>query len=225
MATKNPTTVTIYGRLSFPVFKYADAVVRNQKSDYPKADTTQVTPEFNLLVEQAQLDKLVAHVRDVFLPFCEAQAAANEKRNALTPAETKRILKVIDGGDWADQPPYLPIKMVPEKTQALAPEAVAMIKILGNRGTDIEQKAIVTSEDELLVPDPALLVYPVIKPIGQTVHQLYAGCYTAATLNLYSFVSGKLPGFSASAGVAIFKADGDRFGGGSAVDEDEIFAD
>jgi hypothetical protein len=54
---------------------------------------------------------------------------------------------------------------------------------------------------------------------------MYGGCYVAATLNLYAFISGKLPGFSASASVAVFKADGDRFGGGTAVDEDEIFLD
>ena len=117
------------------------------------------------------------------------------------------------------------MKPVPEKTQALAPEAVAMIKISGQRGLDIDLKAIVTSEDELNVPDPDQLAFPIVKPIGQTVHRMYGGCYVAATVNLYAFVSGKLPGFSASAGTAVFKADGDRFGGGVDVDEDEIFLD
>jgi len=54
---------------------------------------------------------------------------------------------------------------------------------------------------------------------------MYGGCYVAATLNLFSFVSGKAPGFSAAASVAVFKADGDRFGGGVAIDEDEMFMD
>ena len=224
MAIKNPTTVTIYGRLSFPVFSYQEAVARNAKSPNPKADITKVTPEFNLLLEQAQLDKLLTHVKNEFLPYCEQQSARGEKRNALTPAEVKRVLSVVDS-DWTAQPPYVPFKPVPDKTAPLAPECVVMVKIVGNRGIDLEQKAIVNSEDELLVPDPEQLVFPIVKPIGQTVHQMYAGAYVAATLNLYSYLSGKVPGFSASASVAVFKADAERFGGGVSVDEDEIFAD
>lgn len=224
MGAKNPKTVTIYGRLSFPNFQYAQAVARNAKSQYAK-DAADVAPDFNLLVEDKQLEKLVTHVKQEFLPYCLEQSNKGEKRDALTKAEVDRIVELIDSGDFAAQPPYLAIKPVPEKTAMLAPEAVASIKIAGNKGIDIECKAIVNSEDELLVPDPDLLTFPVIKPIGQTVHQMYGGCYVAATLNLYAFISGKLPGFSASASVAVFKADGDRFGGGASVDEDEIFLD
>jgi hypothetical protein len=221
---KNPKTVTIYGRLSFPNFVYQQAVARNAKSQFPK-DAADVAPDFNLLVEQPQLDKLIAHVTGEFLPYCVDQSNKGEKRDALTPAEVKKILKIIEAADWDSQPPYIPIKAVGDKTAALAPEAMAAIKIVGNKGVDVELKAIVNTEDELLVPDPDLLTYPVIKPIGQTVHQMYGGCYVAATLNLYAFISGKLPGFSASSSVAVFKADGERFGGGVSVDEDEIFLD
>ena len=105
------------------------------------------------------------------------------------------------------------------------PEAVATVKVIGSKGQDIELKAIVNGDDELLVPDPDLLAFPVIKPIGQTVHSMYPGAYVAATLNLYAYHNGKHPGFSAGANVAVFKTDGDRFGGGVTVDEDEIFAD
>jgi hypothetical protein len=223
---KNPKTVTIYGRLSFPNFKYAQAVTRNAKSSYPK-DAADVTPDFNLLVEQTQLDKLVTHVKQHFLPYCLEQSNKGEKRDALTDKEIKRILSVIDG-DLENQPPYICIKPVGEKTAELAPEAVASIKIVGNKGVDIEEKAIVNSEDELLVPDPDIIWTDdtrLIKPIGQTVHQMYGGCYVAATLNLYAFISGSAPGFSASASVAVFKADGERFGGGVTVDEDDIFDD
>lgn len=220
----SPTTVTIYGRLSFPNFNYAQAVARNAKSTYAK-DAADVAPDFNLLVEQTQLDKLVAHVTNVFLPHCLDQSVKGEKRNALDKGQFDKLMKVVAAADWETQPPYLAIKAIGEKTAALAPECVANIKIVGNKGVDIECKAIVNDESELVVPDPDLLKFPVIKPIGQTVHSMYGGCYVAATLNLYSFVSGKLPGFSASAGVAVFKADGDRFGGGVTVDEDEIFLD
>lgn len=223
MAAKNPKTVTIYGRLSFPNFNYQQAVARNAKSKFPK-DAADVTPDFNLLVEQPQLDKLVAHLRQEFLPFCLEQGKQGAK-GGLDDKQVAKLLKQLDDADWETQPPYIPIKSVPEKTQDLAPEAVASVKVVGNKGVDIELKAIVNSEDELIVPDPDQLTWPVIKPIGQTVHQMYGGCYVAATLNLYAFVSGKLPGYSASAGVAVFKADGERFGGGVTVDEDEIFLD
>lgn len=222
----NPKVVTIYGRLSFPNFQYAQAVTRNAKSNYPK-DAADVTPDFNLLVEQTQLDKLRDHVRTHFLPYCLEQSNKGEKRDALTDKEVKRILGVMDG-DLENQPPYICIKPVPEKTAVLAPEAVASVKVVGNKGVDIELKAIVNSEDELAVPDPDLIWTPdtrLIRPIGQTVHQMYGGCYVAATLNLYAFISGSAPGFSASAAVAVFKADGERFGGGASVDEDEIFDD
>src|SRR6188768_998176 len=206
MGAKNPKTVTIYGRLSFPNFTYAGALARNPKSKFPKPDA-EVQPDFNLLVEQAQLDKFIAHVTNEFLPYCLDQESKGEKRDALDTKAVKKLTDLINAGDWDNQPPYIHIKVV------------------GNKGTDVELKAIVNSEDELAVPDPDLLQFPVIRPINSTVHQMYAGCYVAATLNLYAYMSGALPGFTASAGVAVFKADADRFGGGAALDEDEIFAD
>lgn len=220
----NPKTVTIYGRLSFPNFTMAQALTRNSTSSFKKPDAD-VAPDFNLLVEQAQLDKLTQHVLNEFLPYCVQQSAKGEKRDALTQAEADRIIKLIESRDWEAQPPYIPVKPVPEKTAELAPEAVASIKVMGNKGQDVVLKAIVQDESELSVPDPDLVAFPVIKNINQTTHSMYGGCYVAATLNLYAFISGKLPGFSASAGTAVFKADGDSFGGGVSVDEDEIFLD
>lgn len=220
----SPKTVTIYGRLSFPNFTMAQALARNSKSQFAKAEAD-VAPDFNLLVEQPQLNKLTDHVLNQFIPYCVQQEAKGEKRDNLTQKDADRIIALIESGDWEAQPPYVPIKPVPEKTAALAPEAVASIKVVGNKGQNIELKAIVNDESELAVPDPDLLAFPAIKPIQQTVHTMYGGCYVAATLNLYAFISGKLPGFSASAGTAVFKADGDSFGGGVSVDEDEIFLD
>jgi hypothetical protein len=89
----------------------------------------------------------------------------------------------------------------------------------------MELKAIVRGDDELAVDDGEVRTYPVILPIGETVHQMYPGAYVAVTLNLYAYHNGKLAGFSAGASTAVFKADGDRIGGGVSVDEDEIFLD
>lgn len=224
--SKNPANVTVYGRLSFPVWTYKEAVARNAAApaNVRKADEATVTPEFNLVLEQNQLDKFIAHVENVYFPWVNANFAAGEKRNSLEKKHTDMLLKTLTG-DLEVQPPYVPLKPVSEKTLSMAPEAVAMIKVVGQRGLDLEQKAIVNSEDELVVPEPDLLVYPVVRPIGRTVHKVYPGAYVAATMNLYTFISGKLPGFSASASTAVFKADADRFGGGVAVDEEDIFED
>lgn len=222
---KSPKNVTVYGRLSFPTFDYAQAVAKNAKSSYAKADPADVTPDFNLLLEQAQLDKLKKHVLEEFLPYCVEQHNKGEKRDALDQKQVDKISKIIEADDWDSQPPYIPIKPVPKKTMELAPEALASVKVLGNKGTDMVQQAIVQDESELAVPDPDRVDYPAIMSIGQTVHSLYGGCYAAATLNLYAYISGKQPGFSAAASVCVFKADGDRFGGGVSVDEDEMFLD
>ena len=222
---KSPKNVTIYGRLSFPTFDYQQAVKKNATSDFPKADVADVTPDFNLLLEQAQLDKLKKHVLDEFLPYCQAQHAKGDKRDALDAGQVAKLVKLIESEDWESQPPYICIRPVNAKTAELAPGALASVKILGNKGTDVVQQAIVQDESELSVPDPDRVDYPCIMPIGQTVHSLYGGCYAAATLNLYAFVSGKQPGFSAAASVCVFKADGDRFGGGVSVDADEMFLD
>lgn len=220
---KNPKTVTIYGRLSFPTFTAKAAYDRSQKGKYPAADVASAAPDFNLLVDQAQLDKLLGHVESLFLPYCVQQEAAGEKRDTLTKKEADAIwaqVSAVEDGTY-----NTPVKPVPEKTAPLVPDAVASVKVIGNKGTDVELKAIVNDEDELLVPDPDQLTYPIIKPIGQTVHQMYPGAYVAVTLNLYAYHNGKLPGFSAGGSVAVFKADGERLGGGTTVDEDEIFLD
>lgn len=224
MGAKSPKTVTIYGRLSFPTFTAKEAYDRSQKGNYPAADIASASPDYQLLVEDKQLEKLRNHVVNEFFPYCQAQAAAGEKRDVLDAKEVKQLTEQIMDPAF-DGNFNTPFKPVHEKTAPLAPEAVAAIKVIGSKGTDIELKAIVNSEDELAVPDPDQMTFPVIKPLSTTVFSMYPGCYVAVTLNLYAYHNGKLPGFSAGSGVAIFKADGERFGGGVAIDEDEIFLD
>ena len=85
MADKNPKQLTIKGRLSFSRFTHKEAVAANDKSKFKKADPNEVSSEFNLLIEQDQLDKLKAHILDVFLPYVEEQVAKGEKRDTLSP--------------------------------------------------------------------------------------------------------------------------------------------
>lgn len=227
MAT-NPKNITIHGRISFPTWTYQAALARDLTSKFPKPNKADVTPEFNLLVEQDQLDKLKKHILEEFLPYVEAQHAAGEKRDVLEPAIVAKIRKWIEADDLTDAPPNMPIKAIHEKTQPLAPECVASVVCKGSKGTDIAIKAAVYDEDQLAVPDPDLLTYPVIKPIGQTVLDAYPGAYAAATLNLYSYFSNKTNyGMGAGANTVVVKGNvtADRFGGGTDLDEDAIFLD
>lgn len=224
MASKDPKTVTFYGRLSYPVWTAQEAYDRSQKGSYPAKDIDSVSPDFQLLVTQGQFDKVLKHCVEVFLPYCQAQHEAGERKDALEAKEVKALIEGIQG-DLADQVYNSPFKLVYEKTADLAPEAVASIKVIGPKGGDFVLKAIVNDESELAVPDPDILQFPIIKPLHETTHQMYPGAVVAVTVNLYAYRNGKHPGFSAGGNVAVFKADADRFGGGVEVDSDEMFLD
>lgn len=221
----NPKTVTIYGRLSFPRWTAQEAYDRSQGSKFPAKSVAEAKPEFTLLVEDGQLAKLMDHVTNVFLPYCIEQNKKGEKSDNLSDADVKKLMDQLTAGTFADPTYNTPFKELSDKSKEMAPECVASVKCVGNAGVDLELKAIVQDESELAVPDPDQIKFPVIKPLNESVHSMYPGCYVAVTINLYAYHNGNLPGFSAGASVAIFKADAERFGGGVAVDEDAIFAD
>ena len=227
MASTNPKNVTIKGRLSFPRFSHREAVAANERSKFKKADPSEIAPEFNLLIEQDQLDKLKDHILNVFLPYVEQQAANKEKRDVLSPKLIQKIKDKIDAEDW-DGSPFLPMKPVSEKNAEAAPESAASVKITGPKGGDITLKARVESEDQLVIPDPDILSWPTIVPLEKSVFQMYAGAYVAATLNLFAFESSStINGISAGASTAVYlgNLEGERFGGGVDLDEDDIFMD
>lgn len=219
-----PQNVTISGRLSFPVWTAQMAYERSQKGSYPAASPAEAKPEFTLLIEQPMLDKMRTHIVDNFFPFCIEQDKEQAKSNRLSAAEVADLTTQIMKPDFAGV--YnTPFKPVSEKSAELAPECVAAVKVIGNKGVDIDQRAVVHSEAELLIPDPKLVSFPTVRPLGATVHQLHAGYIVGVTINLYAYHNGKLPGFSAGGSVCVFKAEADRFGGGVAIDEDAMFMD
>ena len=222
--SKNPKMITLYGRLSFPTFTAKEAYDLGLRGNYPAKDVASASPSFTLLVDMPQWERFITHATEVFLPYCAEQAKKGEKKDAL---EDKEVKLLIDGitGDLADQVYNTPAKAVSEKSVDLVPTAVAAIKCIGQKGVDLDKRAIVQDESEMRAPDPHQLDYPCVKPIGLTKHELYAGCYAAATLNLYAYRNGKLPGFSAGVSTIVFKMDGDRIGGSVAVDESAIFLD
>lgn len=224
MTATDPKKVTLRGLLSFPTYSAQEAYERSQKGQYPAADVGSAAPSFQLLVDETQFEKFLAHVRDEFLPYCIQQDANGEKKDALTKKEVEALLEGLEG-DLTDQLYNTPAKAVHEKTAPLAPDAVASLKLIGPKGGVIDQKAVVLSEDELAVPDPDIVNFPIIKPIGQTVHELYPGCVVAVTARPYAYHNGKHPGFSLGCSTVVYYAAGERFGGGTDVDEAAIFAD
>ena len=219
-----PPTITLKGRLSFPALTMEDAIALNDRSTYP-VTPDRVKPSFNLLIDQDTLDQLVAFLEDEFLPFCGMQFKANESKNALEPKHVKRLATSLKERDWENQPPYLAIKPVPEKTQEMAPDAVASIKVTGFPGKDILERAVVHGPEEVADAfQDEVSKYPTAIEIGMTTHSLYAGCVAAATLSPYAYVSGSLPGISLSTNVLFFKEDAEQFGSDDGiVDEDALF--
>lgn len=220
----NPKVVTVRGRLSFPSWTAQEAYDRSQSGEYPFKSVAEAKPEFSLVLEQPQVDKLVTKIVDEFLPYCVQQHEKDEKKDRLAPDEAKALAEQAQKHDGSGI--YnTPFKKVSDKTLELAPETAGVIKIIGPTGGNFELKAVAWKEEELDPVDPDILKFPVIVPINETVHQMYPGCYVAVTINLYAYHNGKHPGFSAGATVAVFREDGERFGGGVSVDEDEMFMD
>ena len=228
--TPDPKNVTIRGRLSFPRFKHAEAVAFAANSQFDKIKPAdQIASSFTLLLEPDQKDKLLKHITDVYLPYAAEQHKNGEKRDgALDPKLISKIEKWIEAGDLTDAPPFMPIKAINEKYQDQTPECVARVDIKGPKAGDVLLKARVENETQLVVPDPDQLSFPVIKPLEQTVFEMYPGAYVAATLNLFSWAASTANfGVGAGANVAVYMGnlDGERLGGGTDVDENDIFMD
>ena len=225
MNQKNPQNITIRGRLSWPVWTVAEALKRNPKSKFPKKDED-VKASFNLLLAEAQTEKLIAHLKDVFFPWCIEQEKAGQK-SGLTAAQVKKLTRNLDERDWETDGVFGLIGPVPEKSAELAPEAEINVRVNGLKGRDLEQKAVVKDESQLKNPTEDIVIPErgLILPAQDTTIELYPGSVCAATINLFAFV-GAQPGVTASAGAVIFVQDADRFGGGGTeIDEDDIFMD
>lgn len=223
MATQeqNPQDVLIRGRLSWPNFTYAEALRQNASSKFKRPEE-EVRPNYNLLLEEDQLDKLVDHLQNVFIPWCLEQEKAGAK-SGLTAAQAKKLNRVLDAREWDVDPLFGLINPVHAKTAELAPEAVASVRINGYRGQDIEQRAVVRNESQLANPTEDIIIPPrgLIMAVEETTHQLYPGSVVASQLNLFAF-QGANVGISATGAVAIFLRDAERFGGGGSIDEDAV---
>lgn len=230
MATDiNPQLVVVTGRLSYPAFTMGEATSLNERSNPTyKKKPEDVKPSFNILVEQAALDKVVAHIRNHLLPWAEAQYKADPTKNngGLEPKWIKQITRILDAGDWETEGVFGFIKSVPEKTQELAPEAVANIKVNGFKGRDVERKVLVRDESQLLHEHSDIIVPSkgIILPERDTQLEVYPGGVVSTQVNMFTFVSGQTAGISASAGTVVLVGDAPRFGGGD-IDEDAIFMD
>lgn len=220
--------VNIRGAVTYSNLTMDRAKANNERSKYPKAEAD-IATDFQLLLDEAQLEKLVAHITDVYLPEAVKRGKAGESKDAFDQKQADAIAEVLAEGaksNWDNVPPYVPVKPVYSKTLEVITWPVGTLRAGGPKGKDIEQLARVNSEDELKVPDPDLLSYPVLRPIGQTVHELYPGSWAYTTLNLGGYFQSKGNyGISAYANTLVFLEDRDRLGGGASLDTDDVFMD
>ena len=232
VAQKNPKSITIKGRLSYPSFTMEQALALNAKSEHKKPDE-QVSPEFNLLIEADQMALIKDHLLNEYLPFAEQNWADNpdpkgNTRDAFPPKLAKRIRDVIENEDWETRPPYIFTKLISEKNLATAGAAVMTANLKGSKGRNTVLKASVYSDEELAIPG-SIQKFPAMVDINESVFEMYPGAYVAATVNLFGYVASSVSfGISAGANVAVYMGnlEGERIGGGGDdVDEDEIFMD
>lgn len=232
MATNtSPADVLITGRLSFPRWKWADAVAFNAGSKYPKA-AEDVRPHVQLLLNETQFTKLKEHLIGKFLPWAVANEASGDK-NALTAAQAKKIETWLEARDWEEDPIVGLIKPVYVKTLEMAPDLVATATVNGFKGTDLEPKVLVRDVSQLknsFGADGEEVILPErgdIYPASDTKVELYPGSLCAAQVNLWAFVTAKTPGIMASTRSVTFIADRDRLGGGGGgdIDIDDLFLD
>lgn len=221
MANDNPT-VTLTGRLSFPKWTAQEAFDFSQTGKFPYDSVDKAKPQVNLLLEASQWDKL-REAFEVFLKYIEQRAKDGETKNVLPAEDIADIREGLDKGVWGSKLYQLPIRDVYEKTAEMAPEAVAELVVKGAAGSNLNRKAIVRSEEEVLDPD-YVFTKPAILNIDQTVHDLQAGCYVKMTVNFWAYVGVK-PGISCGGTTVVFHLDGEPFGGGVGVDEEEMFLD
>lgn len=228
MASDNPKNVTVWGRLSYPTLTYAQAVINNDNNPNVKQrrNPGEERPDFSLLLDAVQTNKLVTHLKEVFLPYCVQQEADGQRKDALSQKDADRLAEAIDEAVAGDEPSLVTlVRPLTDKTQALDPDAVTSVKLFGTNGQDMVLKAVVKTEKELAVPDGDLVIPKrgLILPMNDTTHTMYAGAICAATIGLYAYKTGPASmGVSGGASVLIFKEDADPFGGGGIVDEDDI---
>lgn len=229
MNATNPKKLSVKGRVSFPRVKHSDAVAFAAKSKYDSQKSPdQINSSVALLLEPAQVQKIVDHVLNEFLPYAAQQNKTGDKPdNQLEPKYIEKIEKFLQAGDWTDAPPNFPIKAINPKYQDQTPECTARLELKGPKGADIRVKAAIENDTQLLIPDPDLLSFPAIVPIERSTFELYPGAYAAATINLYSYFStNAIYGIGAGVNALVYlgSLEGERLGnGGNDVDEDDIF--
>lgn len=225
MAPADFKKLNIRGAITYSQFTMAQAKANNERSSYPDPED-RIAPSVQLLLDETQYERVRTHIIDVYLPEAVARAKAKEKKDAIEQKYADRIKANLENREL-EGPPYLLVKEVYAKSVEAVPWAVATLKFKGTAGRDIEKLARVNDESELRVPDPNALTFPTVRPIDETVHELYPGAWAYATLNLSGyFTSAGSYGISAYSNSVVFLENRDRLGGGGGVlDTEDIFLD
>lgn len=208
------------GRLSFHVHDVDAALVEKNKGPFAKSNDTvaDVSAYSTILLTAPQYERIKTQLIE-FLGECAKLPKGEIK---LTPAELKMLVRQIEADEAL--PLNTPFKQLSEKTLELWPECVAAVKLLSPRGQSFVEEAIVRNEDDLKVPDPDRIGFPLQLPLRESRFTMYNGCWVIAPLSFYTYKNGANPGVSAGGTHIIFQRDDTPFAGGPGVDRDSIFA-
>lgn len=171
-----PKNFTVQGQLSFPL--KSDEEIEQLKAwrlekDIPK-------PQFDdkiggtLFLTQAQWDRSLAHLRDVYIPFVDTLYADTNGSKGVDSEYTAMWLKQIADDVWHDpgdkkKKPNLPLRRLSPKDIENLPDEnpyVGKLKFAGPYEEDISVKALV--RENAADPQSSLMVHSIasIKELG-----------------------------------------------------------
>lgn len=235
MALDKPEPINIGGILSYPTWTAQQAYDSAHRADSKlqpnqrPASVDQAKASVQILLNQSQLDKVVAHLIDVVLPYALEQGADGKQSFALDQSEADLLIKNIEDQNWRAKLGIIPFQPIGEATQEKAPNAVVGIQAKSYKGgQNIIKQAFVTEELQL-VSKP--FVKPDIYNISDTVFDMVAGDFVKSTISFYVGVYNGNPTISCNTNAVVRWKEGTPFAGGGSdsagmlADGDDMFMD
>ena len=237
MATLDkPETLNVGGRLSFNSLTAQAAYDSATRADSKlpvnqrPASPDEAKASALILLNAAGLDAVKKYLLDTVLPWFRQQVDAGDvKVKGLSAQQIDLIETNIKGDDFEAKMGRIPFTSISEKTAELAPSAVVGLTVKAYRpGSDFDQKAFVTAEEQLnTLPFAGKALFP----IGETVFDLYSGSYVKATVSFWIGEINGNPYLACNSNAIVFWKDGPAFSGagvdteGMLSDDDDMFLD
>jgi hypothetical protein len=168
-----PDNINVNGLLSFPVYT-EDNIAQLKEWRTKRGIAAPRFPDrigFQMLLTQAQHDKVVANLQKVYLPFARTLQSASDKKKGIDPKLVVKLEALVKAQDWSEN--NLPIRELTEKDQANLEKnniegIVSKLKVAGpaNDGP-ITIKALFKEDDETQLAVTTLSAVHDLLPEGQ----------------------------------------------------------